>query len=36
MKGYKHPLWMQVVGWLVVFAMSWMSIVSIQQLIEKL
>jgi Mn2+/Fe2+ NRAMP family transporter len=36
MKGYKHPVWMQVVGWLVVIAMSWMSILSIQQLIEKL
>ena len=36
MKGYKHPLWMQLVGWLVVIAMSWMSILSIQQLIEKL
>jgi Mn2+/Fe2+ NRAMP family transporter len=24
MKGYKHPLWMQVMGWLVVAAMSWM------------
>ena len=36
MKGYKHPVWMQVVGWLVVIAMSWMSILSIQKLIEKL
>jgi Mn2+/Fe2+ NRAMP family transporter len=36
MKGYKHPAWMQVMGWLVVIAMSWMSILSIQQLIEKL
>lgn len=24
MKGYKHPLWMQVCGWLVVIVMSWM------------
>jgi Mn2+/Fe2+ NRAMP family transporter len=35
MKSYKHPVWMQVVGWLVVIVMSWMSILSIQQLIEK-
>jgi len=35
MKGYKHPVWMQVVGWLVVIAMSWMSILSIQHLFEK-
>ena len=36
MKGYKHPVWMQVVGWLVVVAMGWMSILSIRQLIDKL
>lgn len=24
MKGYKHPLWMQLCGWIVVAAMSWM------------
>jgi Mn2+/Fe2+ NRAMP family transporter len=36
MKGYKHPIWMQAAGWLVVIAMGWMSILSIQQLIEKL
>ena len=24
MKGYKHPVWMQVAGWLVVFVMAWM------------
>jgi len=35
MKGYKHPLWMKIVGWLVVIAMSWMSILSIQHLIQK-
>lgn len=32
MKGYKHPVWMQVFGWLVVIAMSWMCL---QELIEK-
>jgi Mn2+/Fe2+ NRAMP family transporter len=36
MKSYKHPVWMQVIGWLVVIAMSWMSVKSIQQSIEKL
>jgi len=36
MKGYKHPVWMQVVGWLVVVAMGWMSILSIRQLIDKI
>jgi len=24
MKGYKHPVWMQVAGWLVVAVMGWM------------
>lgn len=24
MKGYRHPLWMQVAGWIVVAVMSWM------------
>ena len=24
MNGYRHPLWMQVCGWIVVIAMSWM------------
>jgi len=33
MNGYKHPAWMQVVGWLVVIAMCWMSVVTIQQFI---
>ena len=36
MKGYKHPVWMRIVGWLVVIAMSWMSILSLQQLFKKL
>ena len=35
MNEYKHPLWMQVAGWLVVAAMSWMSVVTIQQTIQK-
>ena len=36
MKEYKHPVWMQVIGWLVVLVMSWMSIYSIQQMMHKL
>ncbi len=36
MKSYKHPVWMQIIGWLVVIAMSWMSVISIQESIEKL
>lgn len=36
MKGYKHPVWMQLIGWLVVIAMSWMSFLTIQQAIQKL
>jgi len=35
MKEYKHPAWMQVIGWLVVLALLWMSILTIQQLIQK-
>lgn len=34
--NYRHPLWMQVVGWAVVLVMSWMSWVAIEQLIERL
>jgi Mn2+/Fe2+ NRAMP family transporter len=33
MKHYKHPVWLQVFGWLVVAVMSWMSIKTIQQLL---
>jgi Mn2+/Fe2+ NRAMP family transporter len=29
MKGYKHPLWLQVCGWLVVGLMGWMAIAAI-------
>ncbi|GAC1427861.1 MAG: divalent metal cation transporter [Chitinophagaceae bacterium] len=29
MKGYKHPLWMQLAGWIVVLAMGWMGIKAI-------
>jgi Mn2+/Fe2+ NRAMP family transporter len=36
MKEYKHPVWMQAVGWIVVAAMSYMSIITIQQTIGNL
>jgi Mn2+/Fe2+ NRAMP family transporter len=31
MKGYKHPVWMQLAGWIVVAVMSWMGWVTIQE-----
>ncbi|MBK7561272.1 MAG: divalent metal cation transporter [Chitinophagaceae bacterium] len=34
--SYRHPLWMQITGWLVVALMTWMSIIIIQQSIGKL
>jgi Mn2+/Fe2+ NRAMP family transporter len=36
MKGYKHPLWMQMAGWIVVTVMSWMGYVIVQETISKL
>ena len=36
MNQYKHPVWMQIMGWLVVAAMSWMGVITIQQSIQKL
>ena len=33
--NYRHPLWMQVAGWLVVALMSWMGLITIQQSIGK-
>ena len=35
MNNYKHPLWMQLAGWVVVVAMSWMSVMVIQNSIQK-
>lgn len=29
MKTYQHPLWMQVIGWIVVFVLGWMSVFTI-------
>ncbi|MBK9570839.1 MAG: divalent metal cation transporter [Chitinophagaceae bacterium] len=34
--SYRHPLWMQITGWLVVALMTWMSIITIQQSIGKI
>lgn len=34
--GYRHPVWMQAAGWIVVALMTWMSIITIQQNIGKL
>jgi len=31
MNGYRHPVWMQAAGWLVVAVMSWLSVVTIQK-----
>lgn len=34
--NYKHPLWMQLAGWMVVVLMSWMGTVTISQSWSKL
>ena len=34
--GYNHPIWLQVIGWLVVAAMSWMGGVVIAESVAKL
>lgn len=36
MKGYKHPLWMQIAGWIVVGVMGYMGGVVIQETFAKL
>jgi len=36
MKEYKHPIWMQILGWTVAIVMGWMSVYSIQQLVQNL
>jgi Mn2+/Fe2+ NRAMP family transporter len=35
MNGYKHPVWMQAAGWIVVLVMSWMGAVAIVDWIGK-
>src|SRR5688572_8200696 len=34
LKGYRHPVWMQVVGWTVVAVLLWMSVRTIIQLLK--
>ncbi|MFT3949666.1 MAG: divalent metal cation transporter [Agriterribacter sp.] len=36
LNGYKHPLWLQVIGWLIVAVMTWMSWVTIKNNIGEL
>jgi len=35
MKEYKHPIWLQIFGWLVVTVMGWMSFETIRQMLAK-
>ncbi len=35
MKGYRHPLWMQAAGWMVVLVMGWMGCQAIADWITK-
>lgn len=35
MKGYKHPLWMQICGWVVVVAMTWMGYDAIRNMFQN-
>ena len=36
LKGYRHPLWMQLAGWIVVVVMSWMGWLAINEMIRNL
>jgi Mn2+/Fe2+ NRAMP family transporter len=36
MKGYQHPLWMQLSGWVVVAAMSWMGYLAVMDMWGKI
>ncbi len=36
MKGYKHPLWMQAAGWIVVVAMAWLGVRAIMDSVHSL
>lgn len=35
MKGYRHPVWMQLSGWIVVAVMGWMGYLAIIETLEK-
>ena len=34
LKGYEHPVWMQLAGWMVVIAMGWMGSVAVTELMD--
>lgn len=36
MRGYRHPLWMQFAGWIVVGAMGWMGYKAVIEMFSKL
>lgn len=36
MKGYRHPLWMQLSGWVVVLGMGWMGYLAVSEMLGKL
>lgn len=36
MKGYKHPVWMQAAGWIVVVVMGWMGVRAIMDTVNLL
>jgi Mn2+/Fe2+ NRAMP family transporter len=36
MKGYRHPIWMQAAGWIVVAVMSWMGYMVIEEAVRNL
>jgi len=36
MKGYRHPLWMQLCGWIVVAVMSWMGYHAVAETFQNL
>ncbi len=35
MKGYQHPVWMQLAGWVVVLAMGWMGVLAVNEWLFK-
>lgn len=35
MKGYHHPLWLQIAGWMVVGVMGWMGGVAVKEVFSK-
>lgn len=35
LKGYVHPMWMQLAGWVVVAAMGWMGVIAVGELLQN-